>query len=208
MHGGLGSTVAGLQLDGENAGECGPGELEGLRANQEVSHVADEEAELTEARARQTLDDGHGTGDAPRRTAAGLPGCSPSARRVLGAASARVRGEESEWDTGQLEKAGVGTGAASVCVVARSPRRRADRAREQFGRGRSNTQDPRVSESERANGQSALTRGAHGTERAGRTHEGSWRRQLGPTGQGEIAGTRERGLAPTGRARLSEGGRA
>jgi hypothetical protein len=42
-----------------------------------------------------------------------LPGCVHSARRVLGAASARMRVEESDWGTGQLEK----VGAALTCVV-------------------------------------------------------------------------------------------
>jgi hypothetical protein len=40
---------SGLRLQRENTGERGPGETEGLRANQRVSHVASEEAELTEA---------------------------------------------------------------------------------------------------------------------------------------------------------------
>jgi hypothetical protein len=39
----------GLWLHGENAGEHGPGETEGLGANQRVSRVAGEEAKLTEA---------------------------------------------------------------------------------------------------------------------------------------------------------------
>jgi hypothetical protein len=39
----------GLQLHGENAGECGPSKLERLGANREVSRVAREGAELTEA---------------------------------------------------------------------------------------------------------------------------------------------------------------
>jgi hypothetical protein len=47
--GGLGSTTVGLRLHGENAGDCGPSELEGLGANRKMSHVAGEEAELTEA---------------------------------------------------------------------------------------------------------------------------------------------------------------
>jgi hypothetical protein len=41
--------VVGLQLHGENAGERRPGEIEGLGANQRVSRVAGEGAELTEA---------------------------------------------------------------------------------------------------------------------------------------------------------------
>jgi hypothetical protein len=39
----------GLRLHGENADERGPGELERLGANREVSRVAGEGAELTEA---------------------------------------------------------------------------------------------------------------------------------------------------------------
>jgi hypothetical protein len=49
MQRGLGSTAPELRLHVEKAGERGPGETEGLGANQRVSHVADEEAELTEA---------------------------------------------------------------------------------------------------------------------------------------------------------------
>jgi hypothetical protein len=40
--------VAGLRLHGEDAVEHGPGEPEGLGANRRISHVAGEEAELTE----------------------------------------------------------------------------------------------------------------------------------------------------------------
>jgi hypothetical protein len=43
------STAAGLWLHGENAGEHGPGKIEGLGANQRVSRAAGGEAELTEA---------------------------------------------------------------------------------------------------------------------------------------------------------------
>jgi hypothetical protein len=38
-----------LRLQGEEAGERGPGELEVLGANQEVSHVVGEGTDLTEA---------------------------------------------------------------------------------------------------------------------------------------------------------------
>jgi hypothetical protein len=41
--------TTGLWLHGENTGERGPGEPEGLRANRKMSHVAGEEVELTEA---------------------------------------------------------------------------------------------------------------------------------------------------------------
>jgi hypothetical protein len=58
-------------------------------------------------------DDGRGTGPKPRRTEVKLTGCARGARRVLGAASARMREEESDWGTGQLEK----VGAALTCVV-------------------------------------------------------------------------------------------
>jgi hypothetical protein len=47
--GGLGATVVELRLHREKADERGPGEIEGLGANQRVSHIAGEEAELTEA---------------------------------------------------------------------------------------------------------------------------------------------------------------
>jgi hypothetical protein len=49
MQGGLRSTAAEVQLHEEKAGERGLGETEGLGANQRVSHVAGEEAKLTEA---------------------------------------------------------------------------------------------------------------------------------------------------------------
>jgi hypothetical protein len=39
----------GLWLHGEDADECGPGELERLGANREVSRVADEGAKLAKA---------------------------------------------------------------------------------------------------------------------------------------------------------------
>jgi hypothetical protein len=45
----LGSTMAGLRLHGENAGEHRPGKTEGLGAIQRVSRAAGEDAELTEA---------------------------------------------------------------------------------------------------------------------------------------------------------------
>jgi hypothetical protein len=45
----LGSTAVGLRLHGENVGEHGLGEIEGLGANQRVSRVAGKGAELTEA---------------------------------------------------------------------------------------------------------------------------------------------------------------
>jgi hypothetical protein len=60
-------TVAELRLQGEEADERGPCEPEGLGANRKMSHVAGEEAELTEATTRQKLNDGHKTGDRPRR---------------------------------------------------------------------------------------------------------------------------------------------
>jgi hypothetical protein len=47
--GDLGPTTAELRLQGEEAGERGSGEPEVLGVNQEVSHVASKEAELTEA---------------------------------------------------------------------------------------------------------------------------------------------------------------
>jgi hypothetical protein len=42
-------TAAELLLQGEQAGERGPDEPEGLGANRKMSHVAGEEVELTEA---------------------------------------------------------------------------------------------------------------------------------------------------------------
>ena len=47
--GGLGLTAVELRLHGEEVDERGPGKPKGLGANQKVSHVAGEEAELTEA---------------------------------------------------------------------------------------------------------------------------------------------------------------
>jgi hypothetical protein len=60
-----------------------------------------------------------------------------------------VREEESEWGTGQLEKAGVGTGAA----WAWSPQRCTSHAREWFGRDGFNRRDPQTSERERMGSQ-------------------------------------------------------
>jgi hypothetical protein len=45
----LGSTAAGLRLRKKRSGERGPGKLERGSANQRVSRVADDKAELTEA---------------------------------------------------------------------------------------------------------------------------------------------------------------
>jgi hypothetical protein len=41
--------AAKLRLQGEEAGELGPGKLEGMGANRMMSHIAGEEADLTEA---------------------------------------------------------------------------------------------------------------------------------------------------------------
>jgi hypothetical protein len=76
--------VAGLRLHGENAGEQGPGEIEGFGANHRVSHVASEEVELTEAMdatdARRRPRNG-------RRTTTELRGCHTRFQRAEPGAS-------------------------------------------------------------------------------------------------------------------------
>jgi hypothetical protein len=74
----------------------------------------------------------------------------------------------------------------------------------------SDGQGPRASESERLNG---LTSGVRGTVREGNTREGSWRQQIGPTGQRERGGSERAGRGtdrwgpPTsGRGRARSGG--
>jgi hypothetical protein len=75
--GGLGSTTAELRLFGEKDDEHGPGDTEGLGANQRVSHLASEEVKLTEAtdatEARRWPQNG-------RRTTAELHGRARGAR--------------------------------------------------------------------------------------------------------------------------------
>jgi hypothetical protein len=67
---------------------------------------------------------------------------------------------------------------------------------------------PRRSEREREGAGErfeALTGGARGTERVGRVCEGSWHRQVGPTGQREGGRACECEMALTGGTRLSGG---
>jgi hypothetical protein len=70
--GGLGSTTVELRLHGENTGERGPGEIEGLGANQRVSRVAGEESKLTEATDTTEARDGHGMDGGPQWSSTGV----------------------------------------------------------------------------------------------------------------------------------------
>jgi hypothetical protein len=90
----------GLRLHGENAGERGPGEPEGLGANRKMSPLLAKRCSSPRQRARQRLNDGHRMGGGPRRTTVELPRCARGARRVPRAVSARVREEEGEWALG------------------------------------------------------------------------------------------------------------
>jgi hypothetical protein len=142
--------------------------------------------------ARRGLDGVCRTSTKPRRTTMELPGCVRGARRVLGAASARVRGKESEWGTGQLEKGRDGDrhGVHGDALV----------VRRRFGGKVSTggTHRRQRAASERAAG---LTSGARGTARqvgptghregegGGKRVGAGWRRQAGTTCQRE-AGAR------------------
>jgi hypothetical protein len=98
----FGSTAAGLRLCNKCSGELGPGKLEGKRANQRVSRVADSEAELTEAtdemRARRWSQNGC------RSTVGGGGALSSRAERERGrggsAEGASERGEVGEQGAG------------------------------------------------------------------------------------------------------------
>jgi hypothetical protein len=80
----------GLRLHGEDAGEHGPGELERLGANQEVSRVACEGAKLTEATdTTDTRRQSRNGGD----PSAEFHGCAQSEREGEGA---RLRAQLSE----------------------------------------------------------------------------------------------------------------
>jgi hypothetical protein len=92
---------------------------------------------------------------------------------------------ESEWGIGQLEKAGVGVGTTSTCVVGAE----STATRERFGKDGSDMRGSRTSESGRVNGRSALTGGARRTDREHkRAGKGNRRRQGGPTQQRERGG--------------------
>jgi hypothetical protein len=100
---------------------------------------------------RRGLDGDSRTGVRPRRTAAELPGCACYARRVLRAASARVRGKGSEGGTRQLEKGQGGDGRDLGLRRGRRVHDDAQVVRGWFGREGSDKRDPRVSERGRAN---------------------------------------------------------
>jgi hypothetical protein len=85
--------VAGLRLHGENVGERRPGKLERLGANQEVSRVAGEGAELTEATDAAVARRQPQNGDEP---SAEFHGCVRRARE-------REQGSSAEGATGRGE---------------------------------------------------------------------------------------------------------
>jgi hypothetical protein len=88
--------MVGLQLHVEDAGEHGPGEPEGLGQTEGCPGLLTKRRNSPRQRARQRLHGSHRTSGGPRRAAAELPGRARSVRRVLRAASARVREEEGE----------------------------------------------------------------------------------------------------------------
>jgi hypothetical protein len=145
-------------LHGENAGERGVGKLEGLGANWRVFHTADEKAELTEAtdttRARRW----------PQNEwwRSSLGTCAERERgRGCSAEGATERGRASECGGVQKRLGHVKAWPENARSWAR-PRRRAQAIRGgRFGQVGPIGQRERTSE--RA---SALTSGAHGTERA------------------------------------------
>jgi hypothetical protein len=98
-------------------------------------------------------------------------------------------------------------GAASVCIMGAESMTTHGSCARVVREGRVRQMGPtgqREQASERA--VKADVRGPRDRDRAGRAREGSWRPR--PTSQGERAGTRGRGLAPTGGAQVLEGGRA
>jgi hypothetical protein len=200
------STAVGLRLHRENTGEHGPGEPKGLWANQKMSDVSGKEAELTEAASavetqwwpqnRQwTTASGGGTPWVRARCEASAEGCECASE-----------GEGERVGTGQLERAEVGTDAASSCVLGmESTVTHWSCAGGSGGRVRhTGPMGRRERASERAAG---LTCGAHGTKRASTRA----RRELVPTGQPHwVARGREgresgRGTTLTGRAACQGG---
>jgi hypothetical protein len=171
MLGDLGSTVAELWLQGEEAGGRGLGEPKGLGANRKMSHVAGEKAELTKAT---------GVAETQQRpqnwrwTTASFTTRVQSERereraRVLGW-GATERGWASECGRAP-EKARVHGVWPRNTLSWAHPRWRAQAVRGGWFR----QAGPTEQRERRANGRSALTRGARGTERGGHAHEGSWR---------------------------------
>jgi hypothetical protein len=145
--------ASGLRLHGENAGERGPGEPEGLGANWKMSHIAGEEAELTEAT------DVAGAWRWPRNDDG-----APRARVQSGRESEGVRlgaqlGEGSEWARAPIKGSSARVMAGKRVVVEAS-------TTESVG-GRlgkvtmADRRGPHTSEGERANGRSALSGRSH-----------------------------------------------
>jgi hypothetical protein len=141
-----------------------------------MSHVAGEEAELIEATgATETQGQPHNG----RRTTASFMARAEREReraRVLGwGCNWAGEGGECGWDP---KKARARGGVARKCAVVGAST--AESAGGSGGRFRQ--AGPTEQRERRANGWSALTRGAHRIEREEGTRDGSWRRQLGPTG--------------------------
>jgi hypothetical protein len=148
--GGLGSTAAGLRLHGEDVGERGPGEPEGLGANRRMSHAAGEEAELTKAVG--TAETQWRPQNERRTTASGgeLPGCARRARERArySAKGATERGRASECGRAPENGRVHGGVARKHTVVGASKAGNAGDS----GEDGSNRRDPRVNENGRANG--------------------------------------------------------
>jgi hypothetical protein len=113
--------VAELRLQGEEAGERGPSEPEVLGANQKVSHVAGEGAELTEATgATKTQRQPHNgrrtttsfTGTRAKRERG--RGCSAEGATKRGRASECVRTPEKAWARGGMARKHAVLGASTV----------------------------------------------------------------------------------------------
>jgi hypothetical protein len=116
---------------------------------------------------RQGLDDDHRTGTRPRQTAAELPVCVRGARRVLRAASARVR-REGERVGHCAARKGPGSGRARPrrAPLARCPWSRAGRARV-VREGRVRQTGPTGQRERASEWVDGLMSGAHGTASEG-----------------------------------------
>jgi hypothetical protein len=190
-----------LRLQGEEAGEHRPGELEGLEANWKLSHVAGEEVELTKA---MGVEETQGRLQNGRQTTTSFTARMQSEReRGRGClAGAQLRGGGRVSVGGLQKRLGrVGEWLGNVLPWAH-PWRRARAVRGTVPIGGAHGTERAASEQ----AVSADAWGPRNKERGGHAREGSWCRELGPIVQRERAGTRGRGLA-TGGAQLSGRGK-
>jgi hypothetical protein len=154
---------------------------------------------------QRRLDSSHRTDPRSRRMTMVLCRARAGASGCWGAADERVREEGEQVRYEAARKGRGGRAWPRRASWARSPRRHARHARGRFGRDESDMRDPRASESGRVNERSTLTGGPRCVEREWDTRArgiGADRSAPPGTGRGE-EGTRGRGLAPTGGARLS-----